>query len=122
MFLFPVDGVMEIILSYGQTLSLYLVFVIMEGMISAKSETAVPGLVFPGLVFIGLTLLLGVGLGFIFHDIGFFFYMLIPAVLSLIAFYFTRRNRRRNIEKGLTYNEDGLLEEEMRKMEQSNHE
>ncbi|MBR4283372.1 MAG: hypothetical protein IKT48_01520 [Anaerotignum sp.] len=117
MFLFPVDGVMEIILSYGQTLSLYLVFVIMEGMISAKSETAVPGL-----VFIGLTLLLGVGLGFIFHDIGFFFYMLVPAVLSLIAFYFTRRNRRKNIEKGLTYNEDGLLEEEMKKMEQGNHE
>ena len=112
MFLFPVDGIMEVILSYGQTLSLFLVFVIMEGMISAKSESPVPGL-----VFILLTVLTGVGLGFIFHDIGFFFYMLVPAVLSLIAFFFTRRNRRKNIEKGMHYNEEGLIVEEMRKME-----
>ena len=112
MFLFPADGIMEIILSYGQTLSLFLVFVIMEGMIAAKSETATPGL-----VFIGLTVLLGVALGFIFHDIGFFIYMLVPAVLSAIAFYFTRRARRKNIEKGLHYDEDGLLVEEMKKME-----
>ncbi len=114
MFLFPVDGIWEIILSYGQTLSLFLVFVIMEGMIAAKSETATPGL-----VFILLTVLLGVVLGFAFKNIGFFFYMLVPAVLSLIAFYFTRRNRRRNIEKGLHYDEEGLLVEEMRKMEKN---
>ena len=112
MFLFPADGIWEVILSYGQTLSLYLVFVIMEGMIAAKTESPVPGL-----VFILLTALTGVGLGFLFHDIGFFFYMLVPAVLSLIAFYFTRRNRRRNIEKGMHYNEEGLIVEEMRKME-----
>ena len=112
MFLFPVDGVMEIILSYGQTLSLILVFVIMEGMIAAKSETAVPGL-----VFIGLTVLLGVGLWIIFKDVGFFIYMLVPAVLSFVAFYFTRRSRQKNIEKGLHYDEDGLLVEEMQKME-----
>ena len=46
MFLFPVDGILEVVLSYGQMISLFLVFVIFEGMIAAKSETAKPGLVF----------------------------------------------------------------------------
>ena len=117
MFLFPVDGVWEIILSYGQTLSLFLVFVIMEGMIAAKSESK-----WPGLIFVLLTVLLGIALGFLFEDIGFFFYMLVPAILSLIAYYFTRRNRQKNIDRGMHYDEDGLLVEEMRKMQQGDQE
>ena len=117
MFLFPVDGVWEIILSYGQTLSLFLVFVIMEGMIAAKSESK-----WPGLIFVLLTVLLGIALGFLFEDIGFFFYMLVPAILSLIAYYFTRRNRQKNIDIGMHYDEDGLLVEEMRKMQQGDQE
>lgn len=112
MFLFPVDGIMEIILSYGQTLSLFLVFVIMEGMIAAKSESK-----WPGLVFVGMIVLLAIALGIMFDDIAFFIYMMIPAILSLIAYFFTRKNRAKNIEKGMHYNEDGLLEEEMEKME-----
>ncbi len=52
MFLFPVDGILEVVLSYGQMISLFLVFVIFEGMIAAKSETAKPGLVFIFLVFL----------------------------------------------------------------------
>ena len=43
MFLFPVDGILEVVLSYGQMISLFLVFVIFEGMIAAKSETAKAG-------------------------------------------------------------------------------
>ena len=112
MFLFPVDGIMETILSYGQTLSLFLVFVIMEGMIAAKSESK-----WPGLVFVGLIVLLAIALGILFDDIGFFVYMMVPAVLSLIAYYFTRRNRAKNIQKGMHYNKDGLLEEEMQQIE-----
>ena len=117
MFLFPVDGIWEVILSYGQTLSLFLVFVIMEGMIAAKSESK-----WPGLLFIGATVLMGVVFAFLFEEIAFFFYMLVPAFLSLIAYFVTRRNRQKNIEKGLHYDEDGLLVEEMRKMQQGDHE
>ena len=91
MFLFPVEGTMEVILSYGQTISLFLVFVIMEGVIAAKSESH-----WPGLIFILATVLLGVALGIMFRDIAFFYYLLVPAVMSLIAFFFTRRNRRKN--------------------------
>lgn len=117
MFLFPVDGVMEIILSYGQTLSLFLVFVIMEGMIAAKSESK-----WPGLIFIGMIVLLAIALGLLFKDIGFFFYMIVPAFLSLIAYYFTRKNRAKNIAEGLHYDEDGLLKEEMEKLTKENQE
>ena len=117
MFLFPVDGIWEVILSYGQTISLFLVFVIMEGMIAAKSESK-----WPGLLFIGATILMGVVFAFLFEDIAFFFYMLVPAFLSLIAYFVTRKNRQKNIEKGLHYDEDGLLVEEMRKMEQGDQE
>ena len=112
MFLFPAEGIWEIILSYGQTISLFLVFVIMEGMIAAKSESK-----WPGLIFIGLTLLMGIAFAVMFGDIAFFYYLLVPAVMSLIAFFFTRRNRRKNIEKGLKYDEDGLIAEEMNKLE-----
>ena len=112
MFLFPVDGIMEVILSYGQTVSLFLVFVIMEGMIAAKSESK-----WPGLIFIGLTLLMGVAFALIFGDIAFFYYMLVPAVMSVFAYIVARKNRAKNIAKGMTYNEDGLLVEEMEKME-----
>lgn len=117
MFLFPADGIMEVILSYGQTLSLFLVFVIMEGMIAAKTESK-----WPGLIFIGMIVLLAIALAVMFDDIAFFIYMMIPAVLSLIAYYFTRRNRVKNIERGMHYNEDGLLEEEMKKLEKMEQE
>ena len=46
MYLFPAEGIMLTILSYGQLISLFLVLVIFEGMIAAKSETAKPGLIF----------------------------------------------------------------------------
>ena len=96
MFLFPVDGILEVVLSYGQMISLFLVFVIFEGMIAAKSETAKPGLVFIFLVF-----LLAVFVGVMFHDISFFVFMLIP------------------VAKGIKYNKDGLIEEELKKMEKN---
>ncbi|MBR5123320.1 MAG: hypothetical protein IKU91_07160, partial [Anaerotignum sp.] len=67
MYLFPAEGIWEVILSYGQTVSLFLVFVIMEGMIAAKSESK-----WPGLIFIGITLLMGVAFAFMFGDIAFF--------------------------------------------------
>ena len=117
MFLFPVDGIWEVILSYGQTLSLYLVFVIMEGMIAAKSESK-----WPGLIFVGVIILMGIAFSVMFDEIAFFYYLLVPAVLSLIAYYFTRKNRQKNIERGLHYDEDGLLIEEMRKMERGDNE
>ena len=112
MFLFPANGIWEVILSYGQTISLFLVFVIIEGMIAAKSESK-----WPGLIFIGAILLMGVAFALIFGDIAFFYYLLVPAVLSVFAYFVARKNRAKNIAKGLTYNEDGLLVEEMEKME-----
>ena len=112
MYLFPAEGIWEVILSYGQTVSLFLVFVIMEGMIAAKSESK-----WPGLIFIGITLLMGIAFAFMFGDIAFFYYMLVPAILSVFAYIAARKNRAKNIAKGMTYNEDGLLKEEMEKME-----
>ena len=112
MFLFPVDGIWEVILSYGQTVSMFLVFVVMEGMIAAKSESK-----WPGLIFIGLTVLMGVAFALMFGDIAFFYYMLVPAVLSVFAYIAARKNRAKNIAKGLTYDKDGLLVEELEKME-----
>ena len=114
MFLFPVDGILEVVLSYGQMISLFLVFVIFEGMIAAKSETAKPGLVFIFLVF-----LLAVFVGVIFHVISFFVFMLIPVAMCLIAFFVARKTREKNIAKGIKYNKDGLIEEELKKMEKN---
>ena len=112
MFLFPVDGILEVVLSYGQMISLFLVFVIFEGMIAA--ETAKPGLVFIFLVF-----LLAVFVGVMFHDISFFVFMLIPVAMCLIAFFIARKTREKNIAKGIKYNKDGLIEEELKKMEKN---
>ena len=114
MFLFPVDGILEVIRSYGQRISLFLFFLIFECMIAAKSETAKPGLVFIFLVF-----LLAVFVGIAFHDISFFGFMLIPVALCFIAFFVARKTRAKNIAKGMKYNEDGLIEEELKKMEKN---
>ena len=113
MFLFPVDGIMYTILSYGQLLSLFLVFLIFEAIIAAKSESVVPGLVFMGLVF-----LLAVGVGIGFGEITYFFFMLIPVAMCMLGFVIARRTRAKNIAKGMVYNEEGLIEDELRKMEQ----
>ena len=114
MFLFPVEGILEIVLSYGQVLSLFLVFVIFEGVISAKTVSPWPGLVFAfGMVALSALI------GFIFHDIHFFGFMMVPTALCFLAYFFTRWNRRKNIKKGLHYNEDGLIEEEIKDMEQN---
>lgn len=116
MFLFPVDGILEVILSYGQTISLFVVFAVFEAVIAAKAETAKPGLAFIGAVF-----LLAVALGVMFDDIMFFWYMLIPVALCVLSFLVTRKNRARNIKKGMKYNADGLLEDELKKIERGEH-
>ena len=113
MFLFPAEGLVYTILSYGQLISLFLVLVLFEGMIAAKTETAKPGLIFIGLVFL---LAIGVGIGF--GEFTFFLFMLIPVAMCFLAFYIARRTRAKNIAKGLVYNEDGLIEEELNKMQQ----
>ena len=112
MFLFPMEGIWELILSYGQMISLFLVFVVIEGLIAAKSESPVPGL-----VFILLVVLLAVGVGIGFGDMTFTLFMLIPAFLCLIAFFLSRKTRAKNIARGVQYNQDGLIEEELNKME-----
>jgi len=94
MFLFPVDGILEVVLSYGQMISLFLVFVIFEGMIAAKSETAKPGLVFIFLVF-----LLAVFVGVIFHDISFFVFMLIPVAMCLMRFSLPERQEKKILRR-----------------------
>ncbi|MBQ9092158.1 MAG: hypothetical protein IJY52_07825 [Anaerotignum sp.] len=113
MFLFPAEGIMYTILSYGQLISLFLVLMIFEAMIAAKSETAKPGL-----VFIGLTVLLAVFVGYYFGDFHFFLFMLIPVAMCFLAFYIARRQRAKNIARGAVYNEDGLIEDELNKMQQ----
>ena len=113
MFLFPAEGIIYTILSYGQLISLFLVLMIFEGMIAAKTETAKPGLIFIGLVFL---LAIGVGIGF--GEFTFFLFMLIPVVMCFLAFYIAKRTRTKNIERGIVYNEDGLIEEELKKMQQ----
>lgn len=113
MFLFPADGIVYTILSYGQLISLFLVLMLFEGVIAAKTDTAKPGLIFIGLVFL-LAIAVGVGFG----EFIYFVFMLIPVAMCYLAFYIAKRTRRKNIEKGLYYNEDGLLEDEMRKMQQ----
>lgn len=113
MYLFPAEGIMLTILSYGQLISLFLVLVIFEGMIAAKSETAKPGLIFIGLIF-----LLAVGVGAYFGEFTFFLFMLIPVAMCVIAFWLSRRTRAKNIAKGAVYNAEGLIEDELKKMEQ----
>ena len=113
MYLFPAEGIMLTILSYGQLISLFLVLVIFEGMIAAKSESVKPGLIFIGLIF-----LLAIGVGVYFEEVSFFFFMLIPVALCILAFYISRRTRAKNIAKGAVYNEEGLIEDELKKMEQ----
>lgn len=112
MFLFPAEGIMYTILSYGQMVSLFLVLVLFEGMIAAKSEGPVPGLIFIGLVFL---LAIGVGIGF--GEFTYFLFMLVPVAMCFLAFYIARKTRAKNIAKGLTYNKDGLIEEELKEME-----
>jgi hypothetical protein len=54
-----------------------------------------------------------------FHDISFFVFMLIPVAMCLIAFFIARKTREKNIAKGIKYNKDGLIEEELKKMEKN---
>ena len=103
---------LEVILEYGQTISLFLVLIVMEGVIAAKTESFLPGLLYAfGMVAFSVIM------GIVFHDIHFFGYMMIPTALCFGAFFFSRWNRRKNIEKGLHYNKEGLIEEEMKDME-----
>ena len=113
MFLFPAEGIVYTVLSYGQLISLFLVLMLFEGMIAAKTETAKPGLIFIGLVFL---LAIGVGIGF--GEFIYFVFMLIPVAMCYLAFYIARRTRAKNIERGVVYNEDGLIEDELKKMQQ----
>lgn len=113
MYLFPAEGILEVILSYGQMFSLFLVLVVMAAVIGAKSKTNKPGMLYC-LAIVGLSVWLGVS----FHDIMFFWYMMIPTALCFLAHYTSRRVRANNIKKGLHYNEDGLLEEELNKMQE----
>lgn len=107
MHLFPAYGVFEVILSYGQMISLFLVLMIFEGVIAAKTESN-----WPGLVFMFLIVLLGAGMGYAYQDFSFFLYMMIPVVMCLCAFIFSKRSRRKNIERGARYNEEGVIENE----------
>ena len=113
MFLFHAEGIIYTNLSYGQQISLFLVLMLFEGMIAAKTETNKPGLIFIGLVFL---LAIGVGIGF--GEFSFFLFMLIPVVMCFLAFYIAKRTRTKNIERGIVYNEEGLIEEELKKMQQ----
>ena len=113
MFLFPAEGIVYTILSYGQLISLFLVLMLFEGMIAAKTETNKPGLIFIGLVFV---LAIGVGIGF--GEVSYFFFMLVPVAMCFLAFYIARRTRAKNIARGVVYNEEGLIEEELNKMQQ----
>ena len=113
MLLFPADGVLEDILMYGQLISIFLVLFVFEAVVAAKSEKAWPGLLF---VFVVFCLAVGVGIGF--GDINFFFVMLPSVLLCLLAFFIARKTRAKNIAKGLEYNKDGLIEDELKKMQQ----
>lgn len=106
MHLFPADGIFATILSYGQMLSLFLVLMIFEGVLAAKTESRIPGLIFIFLVF-GLA----VGMGILFEDIHFFLYMQVPVMMCLGAFWFSRRNRALNKKKGMVYGKDGVIED-----------
>jgi len=112
MFLFPAEGIVYTVLSYGQLISLFLVLMLFEGMIAAKTETNKPGLIFIGLVFL---LAIGVGIGF--GEFIYFAFMLIPVAMCYLAFYIAKRTRAKNIERGIVYNEEGLIEEELNKMQ-----
>ena len=112
--LFQVDGILETVFAYGQMISLFLVFVVVEGFVAAKSESP-----WPGIVFIGIIFALAVGMGLYFHDLSFFGFMMVPVALCFLAFFLSRKNRAKNIEKGLHYNEEGLLEEELKDMQKS---
>lgn len=111
MHLFPADGIFATILSYGQMLSLFLVLMIFEGVLAAKTESRIPGLVFLLMVF-GLA----VGMGIMFDDIHFFLYMLVPVVMCLGAYWYSRRNRALNKKRGLVYGKDGVIEDFDEKM------
>ena len=112
MLLFPADGILEDILMYGQLISIFLVLFIFEAIIAAKSEKA-----WPGLLFIGAVFCLAVGVGIGFGHIVYFLVMLVPVFLCLIAFWISRRTRAKNIARGLEYNKDGLIEDELSKMQ-----
>lgn len=105
--LFESEGILAVIFSYGQMLSIFLVLFCVEAIITAKSESKWPGLVFLGLVF-----LLAVFIGWIFHEFMYFVYMLVPVALCAGGYCIARYVRKRNLEKGATYNENGVLEDD----------
>ncbi len=107
MLLFQADGILAVIFSYVQMISIFLVLFCMEAVIAAKSKTMLPGLAFLGMVF-----LLAVFVGVYFKDFVYFLYMLAPVGLCLIGFLVARYTRKRNLEKGARYNEDGALDDD----------
>ncbi len=99
---------METIFAVGQTVSLFLVIIFFIAVISAKTEKS-----WPGLALCLLMLAASIWAGVSFQK-EFFFYMLLPTAACFGAWYISRRNRKKNIEKGLHYNEEGVIEEELK--------
>lgn len=78
---------MDFIFEVGQTVSLFLAIIFMEGVLSAKTKT-----IWPGLLFACVMLAISIAVGVIFQSRDYFFYMMVPTLLCFLAFFISRRN------------------------------
>lgn len=99
---------MDTIFAVGQTVSLFLAIIFFIAVISARTERS-----WPGLALCLLMLAASIWAGVSFQK-EYFFYMLLPTVACFVAWYISRKTRAKNIEKGLHYNEEGVIEEELK--------
>lgn len=85
----------DFILAVGKTLSMLIVLVFIEGVISAR-----PNGKWPGLAFAVLIAAVSVAVGLFSHSFAYFLFMLVPTTLCFLAYFVTRRN----VAKGLAHN------------------
>lgn len=84
----------EFILSLGKTLSLLLVMVFVEGVISGRPDGK-----WPGLIFASFIALVSVFVWVISGSFQYFLFMMVPTGLCFLVYYVSRRN----VAKGRGY-------------------
>lgn len=77
----------DFILGMGKVLSLLMVIVFIEGVVSGRPDGKWPGFLFASLIAV-----ISVAVGLISHSFQYFMFMMVPTALCFFVYYVSRRN------------------------------